>query len=71
VEQSKGKLESLGDIYDAAPYGYVVAQDQTKLADAFVAALKSLASDGGYEKALKGWGVEKGAISDFAVNPAL
>ena len=71
VEQSKGKLESLGDIYDAAPYGYVVAQDQKKLADAFVAALKSLASDGGYEKALKGWGVEKGAISDFAVNPAL
>ena len=30
VEQSKDKLEALGDIYDAAPYGYVIAQGQTK-----------------------------------------
>ena len=71
VEQSKGKLEAAGDIYDAAPYGYVIPKDQTKLADAVVAALKSLAADGGYEKALKNWGVEAGAIKDFAVNPAL
>ena len=69
VQQSKGKLEALGDIYDAAPYGYVVPQDQKPLAEAIVAALKSLQSDGDYEKALKGWGVEDGAISDFAVNP--
>jgi polar amino acid transport system substrate-binding protein len=71
VEQSKGKLEALGDIYDAAPYGYVIPKDQTELADAVVAALKSLKEDGGYDKALKGWGVEAGAIDDFAVNPAL
>ena len=71
VEQSKGKLEPAGDIYDAAPYGYVLPKDGTKLGDAIVAALKSLESDGGYEKALKGWGVEAGAINDFAVNPAV
>jgi polar amino acid transport system substrate-binding protein len=71
VEQSKGKLAPLGDIYDAAPYGYVIPKDQTELADAVVAALKSLAADGGYEKALKSWGVEAGAIDDFAVNPAV
>ena len=71
VEQSKGKLEAAGDIYDAAPYGYVIPKDQAGLADAVVAALKSLASDGGYEKALKNWGVEAGAIDDFAVNPKL
>lgn len=71
VEQSKGKLEALGDIYDAAPYGYVIPTDQKPLADAIVAALKSLAAAGGYEEALKGWGVEAGAIDDFAVNPAL
>lgn len=69
VQQSKGKLEALGDIYDSAPYGYVVPQDQKPLAEAIVAALKSLQSNGDYEKALKGWGVEDGAISDFAVNP--
>jgi polar amino acid transport system substrate-binding protein len=71
VEQSKGKLEALGDIYDAAPYGYVIPKDQTEMAEAVVAALKSLAEDGGYEKALEGWGVEDGAIDDFAVNPAV
>lgn len=69
VQQSKGKLEALGDIYDAAPYGYVVPQDQKPLAEAIVAALKSLKSDGDYEKALKDWGVDDGAITDFAVNP--
>ena len=71
VEQSKGKLEPLGDIYDSAPYGYVLPKDGKAMGDAIVAALKSLQSDGGYEKALKGWGVESGAIDDFAVNPKL
>ena len=69
VEQSKGKLEPLGDIYDSAPYGYVLPKDGTAMGEAIVAALKSLESDGGYEEALKGWGVESGAIDDFAVNP--
>ncbi len=69
VEQSKGKLEPLGDIYDSAPYGYVLPKDGKAMGDAIVAALKSLQSDGGYEKALKGWGVEAGGIDDFAVNP--
>jgi polar amino acid transport system substrate-binding protein len=71
VEQSSDKLEALGDIYDAAPYGYVIPKDQTEMAEAVVAALESLKEDGGYEKALEGWGVEDGAISDFAVNPKL
>jgi polar amino acid transport system substrate-binding protein len=71
VKQSSGKLEATGDIYDAAPYGYVVPKDDTKLADAIVAALKSLDSDGTYKKVLSNWGVDQGAISDFAVNPAL
>jgi polar amino acid transport system substrate-binding protein len=71
VKQSGGKIEAAGDIYDAAPYGYVVPQDQTDLANAIVAALKSLDADGGYKKVLDSWGVSDGAISDFAVNPAL
>jgi polar amino acid transport system substrate-binding protein len=69
VDQSDGKLEALGDIYDAAPYGYVVPKDQKEMGDAIVAALKSLDADGGYKKALEAWGVEAGAINDFAVNP--
>ena len=71
VKQSGGKIEAAGDIYDAAPYGYVVPQDEKPLADAIVAALKSLDQDGNYKKVLESWGVQDGAISVFAVNPAL
>ena len=69
VKQSGGKIEALGDIYDAAPYGYVVKKDQTEFAAAIVEALKSLESSGDYKKVLTNWGVDAGAINDFAVNP--
>jgi polar amino acid transport system substrate-binding protein len=69
VKQSGDKLETLGDIYEAAPYGYVVAKDQTEFADAIVEALQAIESDGAYQESLDKWGVGDGAISDFAVNP--
>jgi polar amino acid transport system substrate-binding protein len=69
VKQSGGKLEALGDIYEAAPYGYVLPKDQTEFADAIVEALKAIEADGAYKAALEKWGVEQGAITDFAVNP--
>ena len=69
VKQSGGKLEPLGDIYEAAPYGYVLPKAETEFAEAIVDALKELESDGTYESILEKWGVEDGAISDFAVNP--
>lgn len=69
VKQSDGKLASVGEIYDAAPYGYVVPKDQTDLAEAIVAALKVLESSGDYKKVLDTWGVSDGAIADFGVNP--
>ena len=31
--------------------------------------LKEIDKDGAYKAALEKWGVEQGAISDFAVNP--
>ncbi len=71
IKQSKNKLEALGDIYDAAPYGYVMKKDQTEFADAMVKALKKTDADGSYQKVLDKWGLEKGAISDFAVNPSV
>jgi len=69
VKQSGSKLETAGEIYEAAPYGYVVPQDQAAFADAIVEALKAIQTDGAYEAALTKWGVEQGAITDFAVNP--
>ena len=69
VEQTKGQLELLGDIYDAAPYGYVVAKDQTEFAQAIADAVTSLIDDGSYQEVLTNWGVEDGAIDDPTVNP--
>jgi polar amino acid transport system substrate-binding protein len=69
VKQTNGQLELLGDIYDSAPYGYVVKKDQTDFAQALADAVKALISDGTYKTILTKWGVEAGAIDNPAVNP--
>lgn len=69
IQQVGGKIESVGDIYDAAPYGYVVPKKDTELADAMVTALEAVSKDGTYDKVLKKWGQSQGALDDFAVNP--
>jgi polar amino acid transport system substrate-binding protein len=69
VKQTNGQLELLGDIYDAAPYGYVVKKDQTEFAQATADAVKALISDGTYKTILEKWGVQAGAIDSPAVNP--
>lgn len=71
VKQFAGKLEKLGDIYDSTPYGYVLPKSETDFANAIVDALKAAKADGSYDAALKNWGVESGAISDFALNPSV
>jgi polar amino acid transport system substrate-binding protein len=67
VSKSGGKLEILGDVYDAAPYGVVVAKDNQQLADAVAEALTAMKADGSYEEVLKAWGTEGGAIDTFEV----
>lgn len=69
VKQTNGAVEALGTSYDSAPYGYVLPKGETEFAGAIVDALKSLDASGDYKKVLTKWGVESGAISDFAVNP--
>jgi polar amino acid transport system substrate-binding protein len=69
VKQSAGKLATLGEIYEAAPYGYVVPKDETEFADALASALQAIEKDGSYAAALQKWGVEQGAVTDFSVNP--
>ncbi len=69
VKQTNGQLELLGDIYDAAPYGYVIEKDQTEFAQAVADAVTALVTDGTYKTILEKWGVEAGAIDAAAVNP--
>jgi polar amino acid transport system substrate-binding protein len=70
VKQTNGQLQLLGDVYDSAPYGYVVKKDQTDFAQAIADAVKALIKDGSYQKVLEKWGVQAGAITDPAVNPS-
>ena len=68
-QQTEGKLEPLGEVYDSAPYGFAIPKEQTDFAEAIVQALKEIEADGSYKAALEKWAVEAGAISDFALNP--
>ena len=70
VKQTNGQLQLLGDVYDSAPYGYVVKKDQTDFAQAIAQAVKELIDDGSYKKILDKWGVSAGAITDPSVNPS-
>ncbi|MEU4198146.1 ABC transporter substrate-binding protein [Kribbella sp. NPDC026611] len=69
IKQTNGQLEQLGDIYDAAPYGYVVPKAETAFAQAIVHALQALNTEGTYKSTLQKWNNDSGAITDFAVNP--
>ena len=71
VKQTNGQLELLGDVYDAAPYGYVVAKDQAEFAQVLADAVAALIADGSYQQVLEKWGVEDGAITDPTVNPSV
>ena len=71
AEQTGGQLELVGEIYDAAPYGYVIPKDQTEFAQAIADAVRSLIDEGAYQTVLERWGVEAGAIDDPTVNPTV
>ena len=69
VQQSNGALELTGEVYDAAPYGYVVAKDGG-LSEALQAAVQSLIEDGTYAEILETWGLSDGALSESEINGA-
>ena len=69
VTQTDGRLEKLGALYDSAPYGYVVAKDDTDFADALAGAVNALIDDGTYQEILDSWAVGDGAVDEAQVNP--
>lgn len=71
VKKAGGQLELLGDVYDAAPYGYVIAKTQAAFADVVSKAVQGLIDDGSYGKILTKWGVTAGAIKTSEVNPSV
>jgi polar amino acid transport system substrate-binding protein len=69
VQRSSGQLVMLDAMYDAAPYGYVIARDQTAFAEVVRDATKAVMEEGAYRKVLQTWSVTDGAITDPTVNP--
>ncbi len=69
VKQSNGKLELLGDVTEAAPYGFVVQKNQTDFAKALAEGLKAIKADGTYDSILKKWGLTTDGVDTFEVNP--
>jgi polar amino acid transport system substrate-binding protein len=71
VKQTNGQLALVGQIYDSAPYGYVLPKDQTDFGGAIASAVQALIADGTYKNILSRWGVDAGSISNPAVNPSV
>jgi len=71
IEQTGGQIEQLGDVFDAAPQGIVVAKDATDLAAAIQAALQTLMDDGTLVEVLDTWGSGDAALSTAEINPSL
>ncbi|UOQ57154.1 ABC transporter substrate-binding protein [Leucobacter allii] len=67
VAKLDGKLEVVGDVFDAAPYGFATQKD-SDVTLAVQAALQSLIDDGTYLEILEGAGIESGAVTEATIN---
>jgi polar amino acid transport system substrate-binding protein len=70
ITQTGGKLEQLGDVFESAPQGIVVAKSDQALTTAIQKAVQKLIDDGTYGKILTAWGNTAGAVKTADVNPA-
>ncbi len=76
VKESGGKFKLSSATYGTAPYGIAIARPkgtppgQAPMTKAVLAALKKLQANGTYNKILKQWGVQAGALDTPQVNGA-
>ena len=70
VKQSHGQFKLVGKSYGTAPYGIAIPKGDG-MTKPILAAVKYLMKQGSYEKILKKWGVQKGAISNPKINGAI
>ena len=62
------KYEVAGRQFDLVPYGIAVAKGNVALRGRIVAALSQVVADGTYDRLLKKWGLEQGALRSVPVN---
>lgn len=70
VKQTGGRLQTIGQIYGAAPYGLAVGKNSGTMKEAVLGAVKALIADGTYKRILDKWGVQNGAITNPMINPS-
>ncbi|WP_030560694.1 ABC transporter substrate-binding protein [Streptomyces aureocirculatus] len=61
-------FQLVGDQVEAAPYGIAVAKNNSELRDAVKMALDAIIANGQYEKIIKKWGVDAGAVKEAKIN---
>ncbi|HEV7421447.1 MAG TPA: transporter substrate-binding domain-containing protein [Mycobacterium sp.] len=69
VNRSDGALEAAGEIFNAAPYGVLVAKG-SPLAESLRQTLMHLIATGEYGTIMSNWGAEAGMIHEPAINGA-
>lgn len=70
LQQTAGKLERTGEVYDAAPYGYAVPKiNGDDYAKAIQGAVQKLIDNGTYLQILTTWNVQAGAVTTSELNP--
>jgi polar amino acid transport system substrate-binding protein len=62
VTTTSGAVEVVGEPWDTAPYGIILAKNQGQFAQAVQGAVQSLITDGTYKTILEKWNVSNGAI---------
>lgn len=67
VNRSDGQLEMVGEMFDAAPYGFAVPKD-SELGPAMAAAMQHLIDTGEYERILAQWSIEDGLLDEALIN---
>ncbi len=67
---TRGQLEVVGGIREAAPQGIVVAKDNKALTEAVQKAMQHLMDDGTWKAILDSWGVQ-GALTTAELNPSV
>jgi polar amino acid transport system substrate-binding protein len=70
VKQSNGQFTQTGTAFEVAPYGIALPKGNG-MAQAVLAAMKALMSNGTYTKILNQWGVQSGAITNSVINGAV
>jgi polar amino acid transport system substrate-binding protein len=63
-----GKYAVAGKQFGVVPYGIAVAKTHRQVRDALQAALRATIADGSYDRLLKKWGLQQGAMRSAPVN---